>query len=88
MLVQTFTQKLESKRDFISKCSIGLKEGREAHVRLRVMEACRIGPAAEASALRAEANELISIVGAIIRNTRRNAGLKLLTRSRRIPRNP
>lgn len=65
----------ESKRDFISKCCIGLKEGREAHVRLKVMEVCRIGPAAEASALRAEAEELVSIVGAIIRNTRRNAGL-------------
>ena len=65
----------ESKRDFVSKCSIGLKEGREAHVRLRVMEVCRIGPSVEASALRKEADELIAIVGAIIRNTRRNAGL-------------
>src|SRR5687767_11410205 len=26
----------ESRRDFISKCSIGLKEARETHVRLRV----------------------------------------------------
>jgi len=33
----------ESKRDFISKCSIGLKEIREAHGRLRIHEACNVG---------------------------------------------
>jgi len=77
----------ESKRDFVSKCSIGLKEAREAHVRLKVMEVCRIGPTVEASALRKEADELIAIVGAIIRNTRRNAGLAS-SNSRRIPDSP
>jgi four helix bundle protein len=33
----------ESRRDFISKCSIGLKECREAWTRLRIVAACRIG---------------------------------------------
>jgi four helix bundle protein len=65
----------ESRRDFISKCSIGLKESREAWTRLRVCEACRLGPRNEVRELVQEASELISIVGAIVRNTRRNAGL-------------
>ena len=30
----------ESRRDFISKCTIGLKEARESWTRLRVCEAC------------------------------------------------
>jgi four helix bundle protein len=65
----------ESKRDFISKCCIALKESRECHVRLRVIEHCHIGPADEVVALRAEAGELVAIISAIVRNARRNAGL-------------
>ena len=34
----------ESRPDFISKCSIGLKEARESHVRLRVCHRTSIGP--------------------------------------------
>jgi four helix bundle protein len=60
----------ESRRDFVSKCSIGLKELREAHGRLRYHEACGVGPADEATALRIEANELVSIMTRIIGNTR------------------
>ena len=70
----------ESTRDFISKCCIALKELREAHGRLRIHEACRIGPLNEVIALRNEANQLISIVWTIIRNTRANAGLTTKTR--------
>jgi len=62
----------ESRRDFISKCCIGLKELRESWTRLRVMEACRIGPDDIAHDLVREANELVSIVTAIVRNTRQN----------------
>src|SRR5690349_3388084 len=40
------------RRDFVSKCSIGLKEIREAHGRLRIHVACRIGPPDEAAALK------------------------------------
>jgi four helix bundle protein len=65
----------ESKRDFISKCCIGLKECREARTRLRICHACHLGPASDARDLVQEAQELTSIVGAIVRNTRRNAGL-------------
>lgn len=63
----------ESRKDFISKCSIGLKEIREAHGRLRIHEACKIGPAAEATELRTEANALVSIVTRIVGNTRTNS---------------
>ena len=72
----------ESRRDFISKCSIGLKELRESWTRLRVMEACRIGPADTARELVREANELVSIVTAIVRNTRRKKGDSALERRR------
>jgi len=66
----------ESKRDFISKCSIGLKEIRETHGRLRIHEACSVGPVNEAMALRVEANELVAIVTTIVSNTRANAEIK------------
>jgi len=65
----------ESRRDFISKCSIGLKEVRESYGRLRVHESCEIGPVNAARELRIEANELVSITTAITGNTRANAGL-------------
>jgi four helix bundle protein len=65
----------ESLRDFISKCSIALKESRESHVRLRMHEACRVGPLSEAAALRAEAQEIVSIVCTIVRNARRRSAL-------------
>ena len=65
----------ESTRDFISKCSISLKECREAHVRLKIIESCDIGPRDEARALRTEAGELVAIISAIVRNTKGNAGL-------------
>ena len=72
----------ESRKDFISKCTIGLKEIREAHGRLRIHEACKVGPTDEATALRVEANELVSIVTAIVGNTRTNAGLNQSERGR------
>lgn len=65
----------ESRRDFISKCSIALKESREALVRLRICLATVIGPPEEAAALAKEADELVGILTAIVRNTRRNAGI-------------
>ena len=69
----------ESRRDFISKCSIGLKETRESHVRLRVCHRTSLGPSNEAAALAEEARQIASILGAIIRNSRRNAGITIGT---------
>jgi len=60
----------ESRRDFISKCCVSLKEAREAHVRLRICERCRTGPLDDARELVQEANALVSIIGTIVRHTR------------------
>ena len=60
----------ESRRDFISKCCVSLKEAREAHLRLRICERCQTGPPAEARLLVQEANALVAIIGTIVRNTR------------------
>jgi len=73
----------ESKRDFISKCCIALKELRESWTRLRILEASRIGSRPTIAGLVKESNELIAIVGTIIRNTRRNAKPSDRNRGRR-----
>jgi four helix bundle protein len=65
----------ESRRDFLSKCRISLKEARESAYRLRILVATNVGPADEAAVLTAEASEIAAILGAIVRNTRRNASL-------------
>jgi four helix bundle protein len=65
----------ESRRDFISKCSIGLKEARESHVRLRVCHRTSLGPRKPAELLIDEARQIASVIGAIVRNSRRNAGI-------------
>jgi four helix bundle protein len=62
----------ESRPDFISKCSISLKEARECHYRLRVSAATNLGPLAEATRLTRESGELAAILGAIVRNARRH----------------
>ena len=63
----------ESDADFISKCAISLKEGRESWTRLRVCERRGLGSSDESRQLVQEANELISIITTIIRNKRQNA---------------
>jgi four helix bundle protein len=67
----------ESDADFISKCSIGLKECRESWTRIRVCRKCQIGPAEVAGDLVREGNELIAIVTTIIKNKRKNVAAKL-----------
>ena len=66
----------ESDADFISKCCISLKEGRESWTRLRVCKRCHIGRAQEARELVLEGNELIAIVTTIVKNKRRNVAAK------------
>jgi four helix bundle protein len=63
----------ESRADFISKCSIALKEARESEFRLRVAEHCAVGSVDRARLLATEAGEIAAILGAIVRNARRNA---------------
>jgi four helix bundle protein len=62
-----------SRRDFISKCAIALKEARESLFRLRVADRCQLGAKGEAAVLAEEARQLAAIIGSIVRNTRRNA---------------
>jgi len=73
----------ESKRDFISKCCIALKEARESHVRLRVCCRSRLGPNEEGHNLVDEANQIVSILTTIVRNTRKKAGLNKTGRNLR-----
>ena len=71
-----------SDADFISKCSVSLKECRETWARLRVCNATQLGPPAEATELVREGGEIIAIVGAIIRNKRRSSSAKAAARGR------
>src|SRR5262245_33526754 len=64
----------ESTRDFISKCSISLKELRESHARLKFYTYLDLGAAmTEVRTLHEEAGELVAIVTAIIRNKKANS---------------
>ena len=71
----------ESDADFISKCCISLKECRESWTRLRVCEACNLGPRQEVKGLVREANELVAIIATIVQNKRRSSRTKIGRRS-------
>jgi four helix bundle protein len=73
----------ESDADFISKCSISLKECRESWTRLRICARCGLGPHAEVKELVQESSELIAIIHTIIRNKR--ATMKMTPPGRRRP---
>jgi four helix bundle protein len=61
----------QSKADFISKCSIALKEARETHYWLRVLIASEAVPAGRVSEILGEAQEIKRIIGAIIVSAKR-----------------
>ena len=54
----------QSKPDFVSKCTISLKEAHESHYWLRILKATH---KAEVDRLIGEANELIAILTTIVR---------------------
>ncbi|MEO8034639.1 MAG: four helix bundle protein [Acidobacteriota bacterium] len=60
----------QSRADFISKCTISLKEARESRYWLRVL--CRVFPPSRdrIEPLIAEATELVAILTTIVRKTR------------------
>ena len=60
----------QSKRDFIAKVSIALKEARETLYWLRLLEACEVVAADRLAPLRTEADELVSILTTILRRAR------------------
>jgi four helix bundle protein len=55
----------QSRPDFISKCTIALKEARESHYWLRLLRATRKIPNGEQ--LLSDANELVAILTTIVR---------------------
>ena len=66
-------QAAESKADFNSKMSIGLKEAREAHYRLRVLAATGVVPISRLTRIIAEAEEIKRVMGAIIVSSKRGS---------------
>jgi four helix bundle protein len=60
----------QSKPDFISKCSIARKESRETSYWLRMMVASKLVSESDGRPLIKEAEEIISILTAIIKNTK------------------
>jgi four helix bundle protein len=61
----------ESHADFLSKCSISLKESREVHYWLRLLAATQLVPSKHIDPLVHESSELVAILTAIVRKGRR-----------------
>ena len=64
-------QAAQSKADFVSKMSIALKEARETHLRLRLVASSAILPKQRLQSLIDEAQEIKSVIGAIIVSSKR-----------------
>ncbi len=62
-----------SKPDFINKCNIALKEAREAHYWLRLFIATNLLGTEISAPLLTQANEIISILTTIVRNSKATA---------------
>ena len=63
----------QSRADFVSKCTISLKESREAHYWARLISRTAIDPAkGKSKPLVDESNQLVSILTTIVRRTREN----------------
>ena len=60
----------QSRADFLSKCSIALKEARETHYWLRLLAACDLVPADRIAPLVDEANELVAILTSIVKKVK------------------
>ncbi|GAA5509145.1 four helix bundle protein [Novipirellula caenicola] len=63
-------QASESKRDFVHKYSIAVKEARETHYWLRLLAKTDIIPPSRLEPLTAEANELLAILTSICKKNR------------------
>lgn len=63
-------QGAQSKRDFIAKMQISLKEARESHYWLRLMRDTGIAEADKANLLLSHCNELINILTAILKKAK------------------
>jgi four helix bundle protein len=58
-----------SRADFIAKTRIALKEARETHYWLRVLRGSAVVAEASIQPLETEANEIVAILTAIVKNT-------------------
>ena len=63
----------QSKADFLSKCSILLKEARETHYWLRLLAVCELVPTEKLIPMIQEANELVAILTTIVKKGRQTA---------------
>ena len=61
----------QSRADFLSKYSIALKEARETHYWLRLIAECEILAPIRLAEITQECNELVAILTAIIKSTRK-----------------
>jgi four helix bundle protein len=61
-----------SDADFVAKMRITLREAKEAHVAIRLIERCRLAGHTEVARNKDEANQLASIFHAIVKNKREN----------------
>jgi four helix bundle protein len=60
----------QSRADFLSKVSISLKEARETHYWLRLLNAADILSERQLAPLLDEANQIVAILTAIVKNTK------------------
>jgi four helix bundle protein len=63
----------QSRRDFIAKARIALKEARESHYWLRIMAKCELVSRRRIEPLLNEANEIVAILTAIVVKTAANS---------------
>ncbi len=64
----------QSKRDYLSKMSIALKEANETLYWIRLLRATELLDKKQNNSIYADCNELISILVAIVKTTKRNLG--------------
>lgn len=60
----------QSRADFISKCSIALKEARETHYWLRLFKTTELISGDKISDLLKESDEIVAILTSIVKNTK------------------
>ena len=62
----------QSKPDFISKCSISVKEARESRYWLRLLVSCKLVDPKRLFPLVTEAGEIVAIVSTIVKNAQKS----------------
>jgi len=63
----------QSRPDFISKCSLALKEAREVRYWLRLIAACDQAAITPIGPLASEAGQLVAILAAVVRTAKANS---------------